>query len=855
MASVQSDAPVAQPAPAVEKTVEDKDSVMAEEPTKTAVDTPAEPAVAKVEAVAETPAEVTSAEEAQAEPEAVQEEVAAEPAEVKADEPKAGEVEAEAKPEEEVEEVVETTKGGFLGQRGPRPLRIWQKRYFAFRDEPYALSDLHLVYKKNSSAALQLIRGGDRTSSGKGAETNKHVESLHRTMATATVSSQGLLYYFKSEKDTARPLGIINLRDVPEDSPVAEKSVRANAFSLKTHTRTYMLSAASDKDLKSWLKTLKEGVAAAQDLPDLAEDETYKASLQQLTEGKAFGKPAVTTPKAGAVSDNEVFSGSEVEPDATDKKEGDAPETTDATPSTSTKRKSYFAAFDTFIKGFKHEAPTPKTDEKAAESAETTEAKADAPAEEEAAKSEAEVEIKPEAEVTDKSIEAAKDGEVKEPATAAQSPAEQAKQKAKELGTFISKFLPKRGQAEAVAADKPGDEAEAKPEADAAKEGDKAAEEVPAAEPMVEEAAAPETEADKPAEEAAAETAAPAPRTSSPLGRTLTKIFRPLHLNKAAEPAEVKDKAEPEAKEEEAKADETDKATDAPAEEQAEAKAEEPAAETAEDKPAEAAESTEEDKKAAKPTSFLKRLGTLGRGVRGQAAAVASTSTEAAKEGDKAPEIAKDEVEAPVTSEGEGDAEAPVAPLKSGFLQKQSHFVRGYDRKFVSLTPEGSLVYGKSEKETKGLKSVPVTKTTKINKVDDGKRPFSFDVVNANRTYRLVADSDEERTSWMDALIAFQETLPEPEPEAKAEEPVTEAEPAKEEAKDDAAPVLPKPDVTGELTEPAAEETPEVAKVEETPAQAETEAPKAEEEAPKAKAEEPATETKAEEPTPAKTDA
>ncbi|KAJ1968788.1 hypothetical protein H4R35_006328, partial [Dimargaris xerosporica] len=690
------------------------------------------------------------------------------------------------------------------------------------------------------------------------AETNKHVESLHRTMATATVSSEGLLYYFKSEKDTARPLGIINLRDVPEDSPVAEKSVRANAFSLKTHTRTYMLSAASDKDLKAWLKTLKEAAAAAKELPDLAEDETYQASLQQLTEGKAFGKPAATTtPKAGAVSDNEVFSGSEVEPDATDKKEGDAPEATDATPSTSTKRKSYFAAFDTFIKGFKHEAPAPKADEKAAEPAETPETKADAPAEEGTAKpeaTEAEADTKPEAEVKDKSVDAAKDGEAKEAATPAQSPTEQAKQKAKELGTFISKFLPKRGQAEATAADKPADDAEAKPEADAAKEDDKPADEVPAAEPAVEEAAAPEAEADKPAEEAAAETPAPAPRTSSPLGRTLTKIFRPLHLSKAAEPTEAKDKAEPaETKEDEAKADESDKAADAPADDAAEAKIEEPVAETAEDKPVEAVESTEEDKKAAKPTSFLKRLGTLGRGVRAHAAAAASTSTEAVKEGDKPAEAAKDEPEAPVISEGEGDAEAPVAPLKSGFLQKQSHFVRGYDRKFVSLTPEGNLVYGKSEKETKGLKSVPVTKATKINKVDDGKRPFSFDVVNANRTYRLVADSGEERTSWMDALTTFQETLPEPEPEAKAEEPATEAEAAKEEAKVDAAPVLPKPDVTGELTEPAAEDT---QKEDEAPAQPETVAPKAEEKAPEAEAtttEVP--ETKVDEPTPAKTDA
>ncbi|KAJ1981626.1 hypothetical protein H4R33_005211 [Dimargaris cristalligena] len=787
MSEVQAEIPVA--APVTSTKAADRDSVIADEGvTQTAVETPAEPAVeAKVaEPIAEVAVEAPATE-------AVVEAVT--PADTEANTTKAVVETPEVAPAAEAEaaeEVIEPIVSGYLSQRGPRPLRLWNKRYFALRSEPYALTDLHLVYKKNINRGSKIIRAA---AAGKAAESDN--DDLFTNIASATVSSKGLLYYYKSEKETNAPLGIINLRHVAEGSPAVEKNARAHAFSLKTTGREYVLAAASDKELKSWLQTIQQEAAAEHE--SLAENESFKATLDQLTQNKAFGKvsapvtPAVETPKA-VLSDTEVFSGSEAEAEATDAAETPASEVADGATPQADRRRSYFATFDRFIKNLRgdHEKPTeavPAAEEERA--AEATEA--ETPAVEATTEPTAEPaagEAVAEAEVSAIEAEAAAPTETTETSPVHPTATEQAKLKAKELGTFISKFFPKRAHEEATA--------EAKDDT-CAVESTEATEAVPQTEETVPtEAAVATPEAEVVAETATAtEEAVVAPespaRAASPIQRTLTKLLRPLHFTKS----------QPEA----ATAATEEAVTTAPVEATAEEapKAEEAAvpaegAETTEGEAAPAAESTEAEaaKPANKPTSFLKRFGTF-RASRAAASPKEAETAEATPT--EAGETAQ-EAEAPEAAAIEEVAAPEVTTLKSGFLHKQSQFVKGYDRRFVALTDSGKVTYGKSDKDVKGHKSLNVTKATGVVKIDEGKRPFTFDIVTAARTYRFAADSDEERTSWIEALANYQATLPEPEP--KEEEVVEPAVVAEENVT--SAPVLPVPVLPEDLT-PAAEST------------------------------------------------
>ncbi|KAJ1660954.1 hypothetical protein IWQ61_000169 [Dispira simplex] len=829
------------PVPIAETKITEHDSAVNEEPVaKTAVDTPAEPITTeKAPAVADeaVPPTQETAEPAEAD-EAKKEESSAQETEEQA---KAAEVEAEA--EEEVEPVTR----GFLAQRGPRPLRLWQKRYFAFREEPYSLSDLHLVYKKNTNRGLQLIRAAERSASGKAPETSKQVNDVFNNIASATVSGKGLLFYYKTDNDKT-PLGIINLRQLAEGSPAAEKSLRAHAFSLKTQTRDYYLAAASDKELKAWIKGVEQEIAALAEQSNPGETDEYKYTLEQLTQGKAFGKipasaPATeeakdnttevaTAPKAAAVSDNEIFSGSEPEPEAFAEAK-DAAET--ASPSAA-KRKSYFSAFDSFFKGLKNESVPVKAEDKAAAEELATESTKDA-APTEAAQEAAVTTTNAEEVAEVKGVEDKPTEEEAQTSTSAgPSATEHAKQKAKDIGAFITtKFFPKRTTEESPAKESETTETEA-----AAKDAEAAPKEAEESAVPTETAhdASAATEAVKEetvAAETAAEEATPA-RATSPIQRTLTKLLRPLHLGKGQEAAVEKPAEDKE---------EADKAKEVTAEEkpvEAEVAVEGEAAATEGRETTEAtvetAKATEDEKKVNRPTSFLRRLGTtLSRSGRPSTAA---EPTEVSKE--ETVEAPKEEGEAVAKEEAQPEAakadevtpaddtsETPeVQSLKSGFLQKQSQFVKGYDRRFVTLTDSGKLMYGKSEKELKSHKSVNITKATQVVKVDDGKRPFTFDITTPSRTVRFVADSVEERTSWVDALAAYQDSLPDPEPEAKSEDegtadketPVEEVAATTEEA-----PKLPEPIKAEDLTPEQPEVDAKPTKSEDVPAAATEEEP------------------------------
>ncbi|KAK9768164.1 hypothetical protein K7432_001411 [Basidiobolus ranarum] len=202
----------------------------------------------------------------------------------------------------EVPEDIQEVQNGVLYKRGPRPLRLWKNRYFAFHSEPIALEQLRLVSKKYTKAV----------SAGK-EEFEKANSSLFHDIASATVSGEGLLFYYKSTNPdhVEVPLGIVNLGNI--ESVAAVKAGKPHAFSIKTHAREYVLAAPTADEAKSWVHTVQTKLDSISTLSNPAETAQYKETYDKLVNRQAFN-PKTTLPlPTGILSDNEVFSGSDNE--------------------------------------------------------------------------------------------------------------------------------------------------------------------------------------------------------------------------------------------------------------------------------------------------------------------------------------------------------------------------------------------------------------------------------------------------------------------------------------------------------------------------------------------------------------
>ncbi|GBC01473.1 hypothetical protein RclHR1_00420035 [Rhizophagus clarus] len=100
-------------------------------------------------------------------------------------------------------------------------------------------------------------------------------------------------------------------------------------------------------------------------------------------------------------------------------------------------------------------------------------------------------------------------------------------------------------------------------------------------------------------------------------------------------------------------------------------------------------------------------------------------------------------------SENENDIniqQKPVFPegVKTGNLHKQSQLLKTFNQRYFVLTKD-KLYYYRSSNDPSTQKSIDLSSNCKIKIGDNAK----FDLETKSRTYKLIADSEEERDSWI----------------------------------------------------------------------------------------------------------
>jgi len=117
--------------------------------------------------------------------------------------------------------------------------------------------------------------------------------------------------------------------------------------------------------------------------------------------------------------------------------------------------------------------------------------------------------------------------------------------------------------------------------------------------------------------------------------------------------------------------------------------------------------------------------------------------------------------------------------IKKGNLQKQSQILKTFDHRYFVLTKD-KLHYYRSSSDPSTQKTIDLSSDCKVKLVDGTK----FDLETKTRTYKLIAESDEERDSWIKELKELGVTS-EKEPSKKPEEATKLVEVPKSENTDD----------------------------------------------------------------------
>ncbi|KAK9721023.1 hypothetical protein K7432_003767 [Basidiobolus ranarum] len=296
------------------------------------------------------------------------------------------------------EEVITPIQQGYLQKRGLKPLRLWKNRYFGLHPEPFALAQLRLVSKKSLKATSAPREEFERVN-----------KALFHNIASATVSGEGLLFYFKSSHadHVEVPLGIINLEDVQSVAPA--KASKPHAFCIKTNARDYILGAPNSEEAKSWVHTIQGKLDSLSTLSNVTDTVQYKDTYEKLVTRQAFNAKSASIIPTGILSDSEVLSGSDNEKENENENEASAvakdaevvesqaeevpeePEAVvaeDSAVEDAPKRKSVFDGFKSFIKKSDSNIEIAAVVEASAEAQEITEAEA---AEETSAEQPAEV--------------------------------------------------------------------------------------------------------------------------------------------------------------------------------------------------------------------------------------------------------------------------------------------------------------------------------------------------------------------------------------------------------------------------------------------------------------------------------
>ncbi|KAF9308947.1 hypothetical protein BG003_010379 [Podila horticola] len=177
--------------------------------------------------------------------------------------------------EEEEEEAADIEiERGYLQKKGSNPLNPWNKRYFAFGNDPININNLQALHKRNERRVKAAPAAAPAPAEGEAAAAAESTEVAAATpapaapakvsdvyeqankdllvnIAHATQTGKGLLFYHKSDDSShvANPLGVINLRDVNSVERV-EKSSKNRSFVVSTKNRDYHFSAGTSQEAK-----------------------------------------------------------------------------------------------------------------------------------------------------------------------------------------------------------------------------------------------------------------------------------------------------------------------------------------------------------------------------------------------------------------------------------------------------------------------------------------------------------------------------------------------------------------------------------------------------------------------------
>jgi hypothetical protein len=107
---------------------------------------------------------------------------------------------------------------------------------------------------------------------------------------------------------------------------------------------------------------------------------------------------------------------------------------------------------------------------------------------------------------------------------------------------------------------------------------------------------------------------------------------------------------------------------------------------------------------------------------------------------DETPDKPEAAVQKPVIREG----------FKKGTLQKQSQIIKTLSQRYFVLNKEDKkLYYYRASDDPTFEKSIELSADCKVIMVDKNK----FDLETEARTYKFIAESEEERNSWTSSLL------------------------------------------------------------------------------------------------------
>lgn len=243
--------------------------------------------------------------------------------------------------EEEEEEAADIEiERGYLQKKGSNPLNPWNKRYFAFGNDPIDINNLQALHKRNERRVKATPAPAPAPAEGEAAEGTEVAAAAAATpapapakptvsdvyeqankdllvnIAHATQTGKGLLFYHKSDDSShvANPLGVINLRDVNSVERV-EKSSKNRSFVVSTKNRDYHFSAGTSQEAKGWVKAIAEKSEEAKAAKDPYESPQFGEVYKQLGKGVQPQERKKTRVKEGekvtdlltAISSNERF--------------------------------------------------------------------------------------------------------------------------------------------------------------------------------------------------------------------------------------------------------------------------------------------------------------------------------------------------------------------------------------------------------------------------------------------------------------------------------------------------------------------------------------------------------------------